>query len=153
LAFSDTIALTQLRMAADSASNSVYAPTGEAAASGNERWSENGGVAVPVSPSAIAGQTSVITNTPTSAPQVSRPNLVADLPGAPPKDPAPDPLPPAKIKGWQGFCLGFLGVESKALSMLSSTGKAAVPLLILLQPVVLIVGLVAGLLGLFGVHL
>ena len=146
-AFCESASLTQLRMAAGAAENSVYAPTGEAAASANTRWSENGEGAVQVPQS--AGRS------PVEAPAtfVSRPNLAVATPTVEPKDPAPDPLPPSQPKGWQGFYLGFLGVEGKALSMLSSTGQAAIPLLILLQPIVLAVGLVSGLLGIFGVRL
>ena len=148
-AFGEPASLTQLRMAADAASNSVYAPTNEGAASVNEKWAENGGVAVAAPPSAVAGQFSAGTG----APQASRPNLTAAPPVVPPKDPVPDPLPPAKPKGWQGFYLGFLGVEGKALSMVSGAGKLAIPLLILVQPIALPVALIAGLLGLFGVRL
>ena len=148
-AFCEPAALTQLRLAAGAAANSVGSPTNEGAASANERWAENGGEAVPVSPSAVAGQVSGGA----SSPQISRPNLAATLPAVEPKEPVPDPLPPARPKGWQGFYLGFLGVEGKALSMLSAAGKAAIPLLILAQPIALPVALVAGLLGIFGIRL
>lgn len=149
-AFCEPPALAQLRMAAGAASDSVGSPTNEGAASANELWAENGGEAVPVSAPEISGRSSGQA----SAPPAARPNLAATLPAVEPvKDPTPDPLPPAKPKGWQGFYLGFLGVEGKALSMLSATGKAAIPLLILAQPIALPVALVAGLLGIFGIRL
>jgi hypothetical protein len=152
-AFGEPASLTQLRLAADAAANAASAPGGEAAAAGNERWAENGGGAAAVAAPSAAGETSAAA----IAPPAPRPTLAADLPPIPPtaepKSPEPDPLPPTKPTGWQGFYLGALGVEGAALSKLSGTGKAAIPLLILLQPIVLPVALVGGLLGLFGVRL
>jgi hypothetical protein len=151
-AFGASAALTQLQMAADAASNSVYAPTNEGAASVNQRWSENEAALVPA-PSSSADPFAA---EPSAPPQAVRPNLTAAPPAVPavsPKDAPPDPLPPPNPKGWRGFYMSFLGVEGKSLSLLSATGKAAIPLLILLQPLVLPAALIGGLLGIFGVRL
>jgi hypothetical protein len=146
LSFAESQSLTQLRMAAAASESAAYAPTMEGAASANQVWSENGGIAE--SGTAVKGSYSKGS---AAAPVASRPNLTAkDLPAVPDAEPA-DPVPP-KIKGWTGFKLGFLGMEAQGLRWLSPTGKLGVPLFILLQPILLPVSLVVGLLGIFGIR-
>ena len=150
LVFKEPQSLTQLRMAEDAASNSVHAGTSEGAADANQKWSENSGVVVPAAavpgPESNSGAWEQAAQPARSAPAVTA------TPTVPPNHSSPDPVPP-KVSGGHGFVLGFLGVEATALRILGGTGKAAVPLLILLQPIVAPIGLVVGLLGLFGVRL
>lgn len=138
----ETPAMLELRRAAALSESSVRAATNEDAAAANGTWAEN---SVPARPTVYAAPIHEAPAPVMATP--ARPALVA-----PPAD-EPDPLPPPNPKGWTGFKLGFLGTESKALSLLSGTGKAALPLFLLLQPLILPAALFVGLLGIFGVRL
>ncbi len=154
-ALAESAALNQLRAAAESAQSSVSASSLEGASSGNQVWAENSHSA-PGAGAVVAGssfQAPPGASNESSAPQPApRPNLVANIPPATPKAVEPDPVPP-KIKGWEGFKMGFLGMEATAMRLTSKAGKLALPLLILLQPIIAPIALIAGLLGLFGKRL
>jgi hypothetical protein len=151
LLWSEPVPLEQLHEAAELSQVSVEAPSPEGAAAANQVWAEDGGGVAALS---AGRQASVGAYGDESLPPVSQPKSAAKRPQPPPKaESPPDPLPP-KITGWEGFKMGFLGTEAQALRLLGkTTGPLAVPLLILLQPIIALIGLVAGILGCFGVRL
>jgi hypothetical protein len=154
LALSEPASLTQLRAAAEGAESSVYSSSLEGASAGNQAWADDSR-SYPAARSAVPGPFS---NAAPAPPPSPRPNLVANIPSVPDAAPGaskplePDPVPP-KIKGWVGFKMGFLGMEALGMRVTSKAGRLALPLLILLQPVIAPIALVAGILGAFGIRL
>jgi hypothetical protein len=151
-ASAESSVLAQLRAAAASSERAANSASLEGASAGNQVWAENAAAASPArtasgsEPSLPASGDAL----PAGAVAPKR-TFRADV-QAPPRPEESVPVPP-KVRGWEGFKMGFLGTEAQALRLLSRTGKAAVPLMIVLQPIIAPIALVVGLLGIFGIRL
>jgi hypothetical protein len=151
-ASAESSALAQLRAAAASAERAANSSSLESASAGNQVWSENAWAA-PASGSEPSLPASGDALPAGAAPVPPKQSFKADVPApAKPSEEESVPVPP-KIRGWEGFKMGFLGTEAQAMRLLSRTGKAAVPLMIILQPIIAPIALVVGLLGIFGIRL
>src|SRR5687767_8175528 len=118
-ASAESSALAQLRASAAASERAAYSSSLESASAGNQVWAENAAEAPPprtvVVPGAGEGDA--------ASPVPSKQSFKADV-QAPPqpqpvlKDEEDVPVPP-KVRGWEGFKMGFLGTEAQALRKLS----------------------------------